>query len=472
MKVQLAHILQNLYRTTELDDVPVHRLQETLREHPYFSAGQFLLAQKLKLQQSEQYEEQVQKAAVYFHDPLWMHWQLNHGVEVPVNMEAAFVSAAENVETNGTAHAYSTDDEATFETVEEQQQEVEQPEEVPQPVSFVENIDEFQSPGTDTHTIHPDNLTGKSDMRGGETDNYAGESDTQSVYSDDTKTDWDESGRDEWSSAKESFHENGIESHGPSPEAIESSAEVTGPSIETNESSLDLSQPSETIESAIDLPQPPVETIESFEETTEPSLETTESSTEPIEPSSDVIRDESEERPVEETTPVIQMTEAPETLEAETTPRIQMTNTTETPHGEASTAPKAEKEPVAFDPYYTIDYFAYQGIKAPTEVQPDDKLGKQLKSFTEWLKTMRRLPQLPIEQQVEQPDEAAQRDIRRFADDSLKDKEVVTETMAEVLVKQDRKEEAIGIYEKLSLLDPSKSAYFAAKIENLKSELI
>ena len=87
MKVQLAHILQNLYRTTELDDVPVHRLQETLREHPYFSAVQFLLAQKLRSQHSEQYDEQVQRAAVYFYDPLWMHWQLNQ-VDLPIRKNA------------------------------------------------------------------------------------------------------------------------------------------------------------------------------------------------------------------------------------------------------------------------------------------------------------------------------------------------------------------------------------------------
>jgi hypothetical protein len=40
--------------------------------------------------------------------------------------------------------------------------------------------------------------------------------------------------------------------------------------------------------------------------------------------------------------------------------------------------------------------------------------------------------------------------------------------MAEVLIRQHKEEEAVAIYEKLSLLNPSKSAYFAAKIEQLK----
>ncbi|HYE56487.1 MAG TPA: hypothetical protein VD996_16675 [Chitinophagaceae bacterium] len=129
-----------------------------------------------------------------------------------------------------------------------------------------------------------------------------------------------------------------------------------------------------------------------------------------------------------------------------------------------------QPEPVqelAFDPYYTIDYFASQGIKAPAEIKADDKLGKQLKSFTEWLKTMKRLPQAGIELRT---DEAEQQDIQQIAAGSLEQKEVVTETMAEVLAKQDKNGEAIAIYEKLSLLDPSKRAYFAAKIEHLKAK--
>jgi hypothetical protein len=41
--------------------------------------------------------------------------------------------------------------------------------------------------------------------------------------------------------------------------------------------------------------------------------------------------------------------------------------------------------------------------------------------------------------------------------------------MAEVLMKQGKREKAIEMFEKLSLMNPSKSAYFAAKIESLKT---
>lgn len=120
---------------------------------------------------------------------------------------------------------------------------------------------------------------------------------------------------------------------------------------------------------------------------------------------------------------------------------------------------------VAFEPYHTIDYFASVGIKFVQEENPSDKLGKQLKSFTEWLKVMRKLPQ---KNQEIIPDMAAEHQIQAIAAHSVKGKEVLTETMAEVLVKQGMREKAMEVYRKLSLLNPEKSAYFATKIEQLK----
>jgi len=126
-----------------------------------------------------------------------------------------------------------------------------------------------------------------------------------------------------------------------------------------------------------------------------------------------------------------------------------------------------EEPPLVFEPYHTIDYFASQGIRVSNEIRSDDRLGQQLRSFTEWLKTMKRLPETKVDAQL---DEVTQQNIQEFASHSLDEKEVVTETMAEVLVKQHKEEEALVIYEKLSLLNPSKRAYFAAKIEQLKGQ--
>jgi len=126
--------------------------------------------------------------------------------------------------------------------------------------------------------------------------------------------------------------------------------------------------------------------------------------------------------------------------------------------------PSADKE--TFEPFHTVDYFASQGIKISSEFKADDKLGAQLKSFTEWLKTMRRLPAATVEAELEKTNES---EIQKIAEHSLEEKEVITEAMAEVFARQGRNEKAVDIYHKLSLLNPDKSAYFAAKIDVLKS---
>ncbi|MEO7307479.1 MAG: hypothetical protein ABIR78_01590 [Ferruginibacter sp.] len=121
-------------------------------------------------------------------------------------------------------------------------------------------------------------------------------------------------------------------------------------------------------------------------------------------------------------------------------------------------------EAMLFEPMHIVDYFASQGIKLSDEVQTADKLGKQLKSFTEWLKIMKK---------VHVPDEterAVETDgnIQTLAENSNTDAEVLTESMAEVFARQGKLSKASEVYQKLSLLNPAKSTYFAAKIENLK----
>jgi hypothetical protein len=59
--------------------------------------------------------------------------------------------------------------------------------------------------------------------------------------------------------------------------------------------------------------------------------------------------------------------------------------------------------------------------------------------------------------------------VEQMAEHSIDVGEVITETMAEVWIKQGNKEKAIEIYNKLSLLNPDKSAYFASLAEQLKN---
>jgi hypothetical protein len=117
-----------------------------------------------------------------------------------------------------------------------------------------------------------------------------------------------------------------------------------------------------------------------------------------------------------------------------------------------------------FEPMHMVDYFASQGIKLSEETQPSDKLGRQLKSFTEWLKTMKKVHGENATETAVHSDTA----IQNLAEKSNKEDEVLTVSMADVFAKQGKIDKAVEVLQKLSLLNPDKSAYFAAKIEYLK----
>jgi hypothetical protein len=118
-------------------------------------------------------------------------------------------------------------------------------------------------------------------------------------------------------------------------------------------------------------------------------------------------------------------------------------------------------------PYHTVDYFASLGIKINLESDKDE-LSRKVKSFTAWLKTMKRL----------QPDAetVTVKDIQSILN-THKDKErqseaVFTEAMAEVYLKQGLREKAIEVYDKLSLQNPLNSHNFADKISQIKENKI
>ncbi len=58
---------------------------------------------------------------------------------------------------------------------------------------------------------------------------------------------------------------------------------------------------------------------------------------------------------------------------------------------------------------------------------------------------------------------------RDLSERSLAPPEIVSESLARIMAGQGKKEQAIGIYEKMRLKHPEKNAYFAAKIEELKN---
>jgi hypothetical protein len=117
------------------------------------------------------------------------------------------------------------------------------------------------------------------------------------------------------------------------------------------------------------------------------------------------------------------------------------------------------------DTMHTIDYFASQGIKIDLSQIPQDKLTTHLRRFTDWLKYMKSENPNPVDLGTRKDLEEA---VALIAHSSNESKEVLTESMADVLQKQGQIDKAIQLYIKLSFLNPEKSAYFAAKIQHLK----
>lgn len=153
------------------------------------------------------------------------------------------------------------------------------------------------------------------------------------------------------------------------------------------------------------------------------------------------------------------------TMETPATPQPQEATVEKEPFNPGMPDAVTGKEEILFEPYHTVDYFASQGIKAQEEENPKDKFTQQLKSFTGWLKTLKKLPVVEINRA---PVTQGEHKVEQLAKHSLQEGDVVTEAMAEVWEKQGNNAKAIEIYRKLSLLEPAKSVYFAAKIEDLK----
>ena len=116
------------------------------------------------------------------------------------------------------------------------------------------------------------------------------------------------------------------------------------------------------------------------------------------------------------------------------------------------------------EPMHTVDYFASQGIKLNLKQAPKDALTNKLLSFTDWL---RQVKQSEKSTEVSQMEKKVSED----ASHSVRKEEVVTEAMAEVLLRQGHREQAIQLFTKLSFQIPEKSSYFAGRIEQIKAKL-
>ena len=134
---------------------------------------------------------------------------------------------------------------------------------------------------------------------------------------------------------------------------------------------------------------------------------------------------------------------------------------------------------LTYQPLYTDDYFAYKRLKDPEQAEIlNEKGASEMKSFTSWLKDIKStFSEKSTRQQYHQQltrsyedfDPEVSEAVEKMAMESITlTDDVVSETLAEIWAKQRQYQTAIHIYQKLSLLNPNKSAYFAQKIQELQ----
>lgn len=164
--------------------------------------------------------------------------------------------------------------------------------------------------------------------------------------------------------------------------------------------------------------------------------------------------------------PLDDNTDAPENMPAEAEDSMSSMRLSEMLQSQAASFSKPLEEsaklPFGLEPYM-IDYFASQGINLEEmlEASADDTLGKKVRKFTDWLRQMRRISPHPSDLGT---DKAQEQEVQGIAALSIEAREILTESMADVLVKQGKFDKAIQLYSKLSFLNPAKTAYFASKI--------
>lgn len=161
------------------------------------------------------------------------------------------------------------------------------------------------------------------------------------------------------------------------------------------------------------------------------------------------------------------------------------------------------KEEIWIQPASADDYFLQQGIHVSNELplaadvldeeQTEEEKEKALMvvmSFSEWLKHISSHNKKAREEEAdkkalktmwqqqklaaaieEESDEIPEQVFEMAVNSISRKDELVSESLAEVYAKQGKKEKAIDMYHKLSLLNPEKNTYFAAKIENLQKDL-
>jgi hypothetical protein len=463
-------IIQHLFQVSSLEDVSRERLEAFVEAYPSYGIGHYLLSCKLQAEGSERFVPETQRTCLYFSNPLWLQWQLQNSAG------SAAAGPAENGYREGpvieAVPAAPVIEEPVASVVEEPVASViEEPvaPAIEEPVAPA--IEETVAPAIEEPnveaivenvvTVAEETYIAPASFSAGEVEHLtAGEGDNlmamSAVTEEPTAAEQLLRSIEEARELRESLQKLNDESAGP--ETYEAAPEsMTHETVVLHEEPV-VAEPAAPYEEPIRDEETPFV----LEEAEEQPAVLAETAAAPAEETPALAVAETAAVPAVAETAAAAVAETPAAADAQGAPEPQAA--AETPAAPESPKAATVTQDFLFEPYHTIDYFASQGIKLTLDENPQDKLGKQLKSFTEWLKVMRRLPQKDREVV---PDRVMEEAIQTSAAHSIQGKDVLTETMAEVLAKQGMREKARAVYEKLSLLNPDKRAYFAAKIEQL-----
>src|SRR5215210_3608548 len=78
MNYFLRKVLEYVAGNENIEAISLDKLQKLADESPYFPVAQFFLAKKLKAENDPGFLSQVQKTALYFSNPYWLHYQLTN----------------------------------------------------------------------------------------------------------------------------------------------------------------------------------------------------------------------------------------------------------------------------------------------------------------------------------------------------------------------------------------------------------
>jgi hypothetical protein len=413
MTTGMPSLLDSIFGKQRLEEISLEEIYSVIAEFPSFNAAHFLLSKKLKQENDPAYEEETVKTALYFTNAVWLQSLLD---EDPDQAHFQSTTGHQPLTIN---EEYTSEEEVS---INEEFAELQQPDPIvhqefagdSQPVITIN--EEYAQEEAAVPTVNEEFAEGGQSLIAANEENVPEETAGFAV-----DLEFTEDGRQSLIAANEEYAQE----------------ETAGPAV------------SQQYEKG------PSEVFQEYWEADQAGTPAGDQSVPPVsQPASEISR-----------TDIAGDAVLPDADQTETA--IDHTpfsiNLTPTPPFDAKKA-----ESIVFEPYHMIDYFASQGIRLVLEDQPADSFGKQLKSFTDWLKVMKRVPAQTL---VEKTDERDAERIRHFAANSIEERDILTETMAEVLAKQGMYENAIALYQKLSLIYPPKSAYFASRIEQLKVSL-